>query len=494
MHVVHVASEVAPYAKTGGLGDVLAALPSALARTGADVTVILPGHRSAFARAGATSRLGAVRAPVGTRTEEAAVISIDDAPVPTVLLDLPRYFDRAALYGEDGRDYDDNAERFVAFCRTALAWLRTWERAPDVIHVHDWQAALVPAFLGADRDLHPSLRGSRSVATIHNLAFQGRFAAGVWPLLNLDRGLFTPQGLEFYGDVDFLKAGLVFADALTTVSPHYAEEIRTPEFGDGLDGVLRQRAADLRGILNGVDYAVWSPDVDPTIAARYDRRDRSGKARCKAALQRRLGLAVTPDAPLLGMISRLASQKGIDLVADAAPALLDATDVQLAILGSGESELEAQLRALQDRAPTRVAVAIGFDDDLAHGIEAGSDAFLMPSRYEPCGLSQLYSLRYGTVPIVHATGGLVDTVADYDPRTDQGTGFVFGPCGRNAQREHMGRALLEAIQRALVVRRDAARWAGIVDRGMAADFSWDRSAAQYRALYDELRGRAPRTL
>jgi starch synthase len=482
MHVVHLTSEATPWAKTGGLGDVLGALPQALARGGVDVTVILPGYRAAVARAGATTRLATVGVPVSGRREEAAILSVDGAQVRTVLVDVPRLFDRPALYGEGERDYEDNAERFVVFCRAALEWLRTWERPPDVLHAHDWQAALAPAFLALGRDRYPEAARTRSVQTIHNLAYQGRFSESVWPLLDLDRRHFTPDGLEFYGDVDFLKAGLVHADALTTVSPRYAEEIRTPEFGEKLDGVLRARGAALRGILNGVDYGVWSPGIDPAIAARYDRTSLAGKAPCKAALQAQTGLAPDAGAPLLGVISRLAAQKGIDLLVDVAGEVLRTTDAQLVVLGSGDPRLEAALRALHERVPARVALTLGFDDALAHRIEAGADAFLMPSRYEPCGLSQLYSLRYGTVPIVHATGGLVDTVVDADRRPEEGTGFVFDAFGAEP--------FLDAIRRALAARQDRTRWHAIVDRGMRADFSWDRSAARYRALYEELVARA----
>jgi starch synthase len=486
MHVVHVAAEASPYAKTGGLGDVLGALPGAVVRAGVETTVVVPGYRDARRVAGATRRVGVVSALVSSRTVEAGVLAIDDAAVPTRLIDAPHYFDRPGLYGEDGRDYPDNAERFVFFCRAALAWLNTWEHPPDVVHVHDWQAALVPAFLAAGRALYPTLGATRTVMTVHNLAYQGRFWEADWHLLNLDRRLFAIDGLEFHGYINFLKAGLVFADAVTTVSPRYAEEIRSPAFGEGLDGVLRLRAPDLHGILNGADYGVWDPAHDPAIAATYDRRNRTGKVRCKAALQEEMGLDVRGDAPLLGVISRLATQKGIDLVVEVATELMATSDVQLVVLGSGDPPLEGALLRLREHAPRRVALRLGFDDGLAHRIEAGADMFLMPSRYEPCGLSQLYSLRYGTVPIVHATGGLADTVQDYDPAADTGTGFVFAPLRREL--------FLTAIRRALTTWRDPARWRGIVDRAMAADFSWDAAAARYRALYEALLARAPRTL
>jgi starch synthase len=485
MHVVHLAAEASPYAKTGGLGDVLGALPAASARAGIETTVVLPGYREAVRVAGATRRIGAVSALVSSRSEHANVLAIDDAAVPTHLIDAPHYFDRPGLYGEDGADYPDNAERFVFFCRAALAWLNGWEHPPDVIHVHDWQAALAPAFLAAGRALYPALAGTRTITTVHNLAYQGRFWEADWHLLNLDRRLFGLDGLEFHGYINFLKGGLVFADAVTTVSPRYAEEIRSPAFGEGLDGVLRLRAPDLHGILNGVDYTVWDPAADPSIASTYDRRDRSGKARCKAALQREMGLDVRAEAPLLGVISRLALQKGIDLVVEVASELLATGDIQLVVLGSGDPQLEGALLRVREQSPRRVALHLGFEDGLAHRIEAGADMFLMPSRYEPCGLSQLYSLRYGTVPIVHATGGLADTVRDYDAAADAGTGFAFAPLRREL--------FLTAVRRALTTWRDPARWRGIVDRGMAADFSWDASAARYRALYETLLARPPRT-
>jgi starch synthase len=477
IHVVHVAAEASPYAKTGGLGDVVGALPAALARSGVEVTVVIPGYRAAREVAGSTRRLGTVSALVSSRREEANVDAVNDAAVPTLLIDAPRYFDRPEIYGEGGRDYLDNAERFVFFCRATLEWLGRTTPPPDVVHVHDWQAALVPVFL-ADRTRYPELGGTHTITTIHNLAYQGRFWEADWHLLNLDRGFFTPEALEFHGYINFLKGGIVFADAITTVSPRYADEIRTPAFGEGLDGVLRARAAAVVGILNGVDYATWNPATDGAIAAQYDRNDLTGKARCKSALQRELGLDVRKGAPLFAVISRLAEQKGIDLVVDVARDLLDTSDAQLAVLGSGDPRLETALLGLRDRAPRRMAVRLGFDDALAHRIEAGADVFLMPSRYEPCGLSQLYSLRYGTVPVVHATGGLADTVVDYDPVADTGTGFVFRSFGKAA--------FLDAIGRALALRRDATRWKALVLRGMAADFSWDASAARYRALYEDL--------
>jgi len=480
MRVVMLSPEVYPYAKTGGLADVLAALPPALAAAGVEVTVCVPGYRSALRAAGTPAPGPRLYAPIASRMEAAEMVCIPGAPVPTVLLRADRYFDRDGLYGEGGQDYPDNAERFAFFCRAALEWLRAEREPPDVLHVHEWQAALAPAFLRATAALYPELGRVRTVLTLHNLAFQGRFPADHWHVLNLDARYFVPEFLEFYGEINFLKAGMVFADALTTVSPRYAAEIQTPAFGEGLDGVLRARGAALRGILNGIDDAVWDPATDPHLPARYRAGDLAGKARCKRALQAELGLDVGDDAPLLGVVSRLAEQKGFDLLAAALPRALEAWDAELAVLGSGEERYERWVRELGARFPGRVGARVGFDEGLAHRIEAGADVFLMPSRFEPCGLNQLYSLRYGTVPIVHATGGLDDSVAEFDPTTGAGTGFKFT--------SYTPDAFLAALERALRTRRDPALWARLVANGMAQDFSWSRAAAEYRALYETLVG------
>src|SRR5947199_128682 len=319
MRVVMLSPEVYPYAKTGGLADVLAALPRALAAAGVEVTVCMPGYRPALRAAGALAPGTRLHAPIGSRMEPAEMVCAPGSPVPTVLVRADRYFDRDGLYGEGGREWPDNDERFAFFCRGALEWLRAEGEPPDVLHVHEWQAALAPAFLRGTAELYPELARVRTVLTLHNLAYQGRFPAARWHLLNLDARYFVPEFLEFHGEINFLKAGIVFADALTTVSPRYAGEIQTPAFGEGLDGVLRARHAALRGILNGIDDAVWNPATDPHLPARYRAGDLAGKVRCKRALQAELGLAVRDDAPLLGIVSRLAEQKGFDLLAAALP-------------------------------------------------------------------------------------------------------------------------------------------------------------------------------
>ncbi len=477
MRVVMLTPEVHPYAKTGGLADVLAALPAALLRDDVEVTVCLPGYRTALRAAGATAPIARLHVPVASRIEPAELVRVRDAAVPTVLVRADRFFDRPGLYGEGGTDYGDNAERFAFFSRAVLEWLRAEPSPPDILHVHEWQAALAPAFLRLD-DLYPELAGLRTVLTMHNLAYQGRFPARNWDLLNLDPRYFVPDFLEFYGQINYLKAGILFADALTTVSPRYAREIETPERGEGLDGVLRTRRNRLRGIMNGIDVREWNPATDAHLPVHYDATDLGGKGRCKAALQAELALGVDPGPPLLAVVSRLAEQKGIDVLLGALPGVLERSDVQLAVLGTGEERYERSLRELAARHPNRIAVRIGFAEALAHRIEAGADVFLMPSRFEPCGLNQLYSLRYGTVPVVHATGGLDDSVAEFDPATGMGTGFKFA--------SYSAEALAAAIDRALAVRRAPAAWKRLVANGMAQDFSWSRAAGLYRLLYTEV--------
>ena len=478
MRVVMLAPEVHPYAKTGGLADVMAALPPALAAAGAEVAVCAPGYRSALQAAGPVASVLRLHAPVASRMEPAEIVSVAGAAVPTVLVCADRYFDRAGFYGEGGRDYPDNAERFAFFCRAALEWLRALDSPPDVLHLHEWQSALAPAFLRATASLYPELARTRTVLTLHNLAYQGRFPADQWHLLNLDARYFVPEFLEFYGEINYLKAGIVFADALTTVSPSYAAEIETPAFGEGLDGVLRRRHAALHGILNGIDDRLWDPATDAHLPYHYGAGDLAGKARCKTALQAEMGLTRDGDAPLLGVVSRLAEQKGFDLLAAILPRLLDSSNVQLAVLGSGEQRYERWLGELAAGFPARVAARIGFDEGLAHRIEAGADLLLMPSRFEPCGLNQLYSLRYGTVPVVHATGGLNDSVVEFEPATGTGTGFKFT--------SYAADDFLDALARALRTQREPALWSRLIANGMAQDFSWTRSAAAYRALYQTL--------
>ena len=473
MEILFVASEVAPWSKTGGLGDVAGALPRALADRGHAVSVVTPRYGTIDAQAEGFERKDAV---VRVRGEATAVWV--KRGKPTVwLVEHERLFGaRRGLYGEGGHDYADNAERFTYLCRAALALPAATGMRPRIVHANDWQAGLVPFLLRHEHSQDPHLAGARTVFTIHNLAYQGVFPKAVVPHLGLPWDVFRYEAMEYFDQLSFMKAGLVFADALTTVSPTYAREIRTPEGGHSLDALLRHRAADLHGILNGIDVAEWDPATDRHLPAHYSARALAGKARCKAALQAEMGLPVRPDVPIAAVVSRLAEQKGMDLLVAAIPELLS-REAQLVVLGSGDRRLEADLvRAARER-PDRLAVRIGFDEGLAHRIEAGADVFLMPSRFEPCGLNQMYSLRYGTVPVVRSVGGLHDTVEDYDG-WNRGTGFKF--------RDYHPAALLLAVRRALEVHRDRRAWRGLVARGMAEDFSWERSAASYEALYRTL--------
>ncbi len=471
--ILFLSSEVAPWSKTGGLADVASSLPLALARRGYQVTVVSPLYgglsqsRFPLRSTGVAVRIQIGRAPIGLELFEAL-----RAPVRWIFLSSPALFGRPGLYGEGGVDYPDNALRFAALSEGALAAARALDQWPDLVHANDWQTA--PAILQISR---LPARRPRTVFTIHNLAFQGLFDPGVLDQLGWPSSLFDFQALEFYGRLSFIKAGLVYADALTTVSPTYAEEICTPELGCGLDGLLRSRRAHLHGILNGIDDAEWDPAGDPALPIRYDADHLREKARCKEALQLELGLPQDPSRPLFTSIGRLTQQKGVDLLIGALDrSLLERA--QVAILGSGDPLLERGLQERREAFPTSLVVRTGFDEGLAHRLEAGGDFFLMPSRFEPCGLNQLYSLRYGTPPIVRATGGLADTVIDAPADLSTGNGFAFVPAESGALRQAMERAIAAfANPRALEALRR---------RGMAEDHSWGSSAAHFDRLYGSL--------
>ena len=477
MKIAMIASEVTPFAKTGGLADVLGTLTVALQRLGHELCVVAPAYRSALQGAFSLRDAGVkLLAPVAGRLEEGSVIAGSiDKNLPVYLIRADQYFDREFLYGSASADYPDNAERFTFFSRAALEILR--QHPVDVAHFHDWQAALGAVFLKTQPARYAELATTKTVFTIHNMGFQGIFSQSAWPLLNLDAAYFTPQCLEYYGNVNFLKGGLLFADKITTVSPSYAEEIMTAEQGFGLEGVLRQRASDLVGILNGVDYHVWNPWTDPYLAHHYGENTLTAKSDCKRALQRAVGLSEKSRTPLLAMISRLTLQKGFDLVEEIFDSLI-AREVQVVLLVSGDPRFEKFFRDAAEKHPGQVAVEIGFNEPLAHQIEAGADLFLMPSLYEPCGLNQMFSLKYGTIPVVRAVGGLKDTVQDYDANNQTGTGFVFHP--------YESRALLAAIDRSLILYRDAHAWTALRRRAMAMDYSWDQSAKLYNSLYQQL--------
>jgi len=476
MKIAMISSEIVPFAKTGGLADVVGTLSVALERRGHDISLITPAYRSTLNGPFALEETGMqLTVPIGARTEGASVLKTRlGRNMSVYLVRADRYFDRDFLYGTHEGDYPDNAERFVFFSRAALEILR---RHPvEIVHCHDWETALGIVFLKTQSARYPKVASAKTVLTAHNLGFQGIFRQSNWPLLNLDRSYFSPQYLEFYGNINFLKGGLIFADKITTVSPSYAREIMSGEQGFGLQGILQQRAADVTGILNGVDYSEWNPAVDPFIATRYSENDLSGKRICKDKLQGSLGLPVKSAMPVFGIISRLTSQKGFDLVQKIFDQMME-RELQLVLLGSGEPRYENFFADAAARFPEKFAVRTGFDEALAHQIEAGADIFLMPSLYEPCGLNQMFSLKYGTIPIVRKVGGLKDTVIDYSAEGGVGTGFVFDT--------YDPQALWDSIERALRLFADKRSWTELMHRAMRMDFSWDRSAQAYNNLYEE---------
>jgi starch synthase len=473
MDILHVTPEVVPYSKTGGLADVLNALPRAQARLGHRVSVVTPLYDAVdLARHRVAPAGRSFPVTLGGRTFDFEVASADMGDGVTCrFLRNDDLFGRPRLYGDGDADYADNHLRFAFFSAAVFRMMRALRLRPDVVHCHDWQAGLVPAYNRLHLlDLHAT------VMTVHNLAYQGQFPAHVLPEVGLPWDVFKPDGIEFYGKVNFLKSGLVWSDRVTTVSPTYAAEVLHAEHGAGLDGVLRARGGDFVGILNGADYAVWDPRHDAHIAAPFGPDDLEGKAACRAALLDEVGLRGAAG-PVFGVIGRLAAQKGHDLLAAVMPAIVAQGGV-LVVLGSGDPAIEQAVQAAARQHPDRVAVRIAYDDGLAHRIEAGSDFFLMPSRYEPCGLNQIYSLRYGTLPIVHAVGGLQDTVIDLADDPERGNGFKF--------RAFEPSAFLGALARAFDLHRDPPRHRAAMRRAMAADFGWDVSARAYLDLYESI--------
>jgi starch synthase len=471
--ILMVASEAAPFAKTGGLADVIGALPGALSARGEDVAVVLPAYREAAPfLVDATRVYTGLHLWVGGQAFIVDIRRVVRDNVQFLFVDAPPLYDRDGLYGANGVDHPDNHIRFAVLCHAALGVIRHVFR-PDLIHCHDWQAALVAPLIRTEFALDPTFAGMKLLFTIHNLGYQGLFPATAVTDLGLDPALFTPAALEFYGMLNLMKGGIVYSDAISTVSRRYAEEIQLPEYGFGLDGLLRARRDVLFGIVNGVDYSEWSPETDKYIAVNYSREDLEKKQLCKADLLKSFGLPPTNlHVPLIGIVSRFAEQKGFDLIADIAPMLAN-EDIAMTIIGSGDARYETLFQSLALAHPDRIAVQVAYDNELAHKVEAGADMFLMPSRYEPCGLNQIYSLRYGTVPIVRATGGLDDTI-------EKETGFKFG--------EYSGRALWDAVQAALATFQTPTRWIAMMKRGMGKDFSWNASAAEYSALYRQLLG------
>ena len=476
MRILFVASEGLPFSKTGGLADVVEALPKALVEIGNEVAIVLPRYRGTRA---ATVVMPSMTIPTGAGLRFPGVADgTVIAGVRYFFVDDPEYFNREQLYGEQGKDYPDNAERFGEFSRAAIEIAKhIWP--PDVIHCHDWQTALVPVLLRTLYAADPLVRAIPVVFTIHNMGYHGQFPRAVLAELGLPENLFRMDALEFFGKVNFLKGGLIYSDFLTTVSKRYAQEIQTPEFGHGLDGVVRDRAAQLRGILNGADYSIWSPEKDTLIVARYSAKDLTGKKACKKDLLEQFKLDATDlQRPLIGIVSRFAAQKGFDLIEEIADDLLS-DGAAIVALGAGEPRYESLFRELAGKYPRQVGVKIAYDNALAHKIEAGADMFLMPSHYEPCGLNQIYSLHYGTVPIVRATGGLDDTIEQYDATTGKGTGFKFA--------EYNSQALLKSVRQALAVYRTPRAWQKLQVTGMSRDYSWRASAIEYAQVYEGAR-------
>ena len=486
MRVLHVAAEVFPLVKTGGLADVTAALPPALARAGADVRLLLPGLPAIAESVSQQKKVAEIGPAFGAASVTLRLGRLPGSGVPAYVIDAPLLYRRGGgpYQDGDGLDWPDNLQRFALLSWTAAqlgggALDPRWQ--PDVVHAHDWHAAPACAYMHA----HPASNAAATVFTVHNLAYQGVFPHGDFALLGLPARYMTPGGLEFHGEVSCMKAGLKFADRVTTVSPTYAREIATPEFGAGLDGVIRGRGANVCGILNGVDRAVWSPATDAALPVRYDADRLDGKAACKAALQLEMGLAPDPTAPLVAVLSRLTSQKGLDLVLAALPAAL-AHGVQWAVVGTGEPALEAAFREAERAHPGRVAVRIAYDEVLAHRLIAGADAIAMPSRFEPCGLTQLYGLAYGTLPVVRRVGGLADTVVDASPAhlaEGLATGFQFDLAS--------SQALEVGLERMVALYRRPDAWRRTMRHAMAQDFSWDHAAEQYLALYGEALSSSP---
>jgi starch synthase len=472
--VLSVVSEFYPLIKTGGLADVAAALPAALRELGIEVTTLVPGYPAVLAGIEAADEIMRISDCFGG---SARVIAGREGAI--LALDAPHLFARPGnpYLGPDGKDWPDNARRFAA-----LAWAAARiglgdasALRPDIVHAHDWQAAIAIAYLTYAGGERPA-----TVLTVHNLAFQGIFPAPLLETLRLPAQAYTVDGVEFYGSISFLKAGLQFADRITTVSPTYAQEMQTPSNGFGLDGLLRARAGALRGIVNGIDVNVWNPATDPRIPSRYDGSSVSARRPNKQALQRRFGLQQNADRLLFGAITRFTLQKGVDLLAEAAPALL-AMGAQLAILGAGERDLEARIASIAGAHRDTIGCVIGYDEDLAHLIQAGADAILVPSRFEPCGLTQLCALRYGAIPVVARVGGLVDTVIDLeDSGRGPATGLSFSPVTQDA--------FDAALSRAAALWKDAPRWSAVQNNGMATDVSWSASARQYAGLYSQLVG------
>src|ERR1035437_920805 len=485
MHIAFAASECVPFSKTGGLADVVGALPRALAALGHQVSVYVPRYRQTKLNDPQTV-VRSITIPFDDKYRFCSVVAAGaTAGVRFYFVEYPQYIDFEALYGSPTGDYPDNAERFALFSRAVLEASKGLG-VPHVFHCHDWQSALVPVMLRTLYAEDPAFREVATVFTIHNMGYQGLFPPDTLPLLMLPWDMLTISKMEFFGQVNFLKGALAYADFVTTVSKKYSQEIQTTEYGFGLEGVLRDRSATVTGILNGVDYEEWSPQTDRFIAAKYSPQDLRGKLQCKQDLLHAFGVtSADSKVPVIGIVSRFAAQKGFDLISQIMDRLAREEMIVVA-LGAGDKLFEDMFLRLNKQFPNKIAVKVAYDNAIAHKIEAGADMFLMPSRYEPCGLNQIYSLKYGTVPIVRATGGLDDTIEPWDARTGRGTGFKFT--------EYNGESLLLTVKQALTAYRDQTSWQALMRNGMNKDFSWNASAREYGKIYEkvkQMRGAAP---
>ncbi|HVJ09860.1 MAG TPA: glycogen synthase GlgA [Acidisarcina sp.] len=479
MHIVFAASECVPYAKTGGLADVVGALPSAVAKLGHKVTVYIPLYRQVQKHL--TERRVAIPSLTIPFVYYNRFVTVVDGGehdgVQHYFIDCPELFDREFLYGTSAGDYPDNAERFGLFARAVLESTKQLG-VPDVFHVHDWQSSMLPVYLRTTYYFDPALSRSGCLLTIHNAAYQGAFPPATTEELLLPWDVFTMDRVEQYNNFNFLKGGIVYSDIITTVSRRYAEEIQTPEFGNQLDPILRKRSADLHGILNGVDYAQWDPATDGNIAGHYTARNLKGKQECRRDVLHAFGAKQVGDqTPVIGIVSRFATQKGFDLIEQAAAEIFS-EDLFVVALGTGEPYYENLFKDLQQRYPEKFSVKVMYDEALAHKVEAGSDMFLMPSRYEPCGLNQIYSLRYGAVPVVRATGGLDDTIQEWDAEHGTGTGFKF--------EDYDPAGFLAALRRALAAFKNKKGWQKLMRNGMVQNYSWEKPSQEYVACYEEV--------
>ncbi len=483
MNVIYVSPEAVPFSKTGGLADVAGALPNALKAHGCAVCMFLPLHRQTAAGGFKLTDTGiTVVVPIGKKEVKGRVLKSVETGIDAYFIRCDEYFDRAHLYTTPEGDYPDNLERFAFFSRGVLEAVKALGIRPGIIHANDWQTGLIPAYLKDVYGQDTFFSRATAVFTVHNMAYQGLFPASLYETTGLSKGLFTLRGLEFWGKISLIKAGIVYSDAITTVSRQYALEIQTPLYGCGLEGVLKERKGDLHGILNGADYNEWNPATDKLIPANYSQEDMKGKAACKKELVKRFGLKLKAVAPVIGMVSRFTHQKGFDLVALSAPELMK-LDIGVVILGTGDRKYQLIAEEMAAAHQGRLCVKAAFDNALAHLIEAGSDLFLMPSLYEPCGLNQIYSLKYGTIPVVRATGGLEDTVKAYP--LAGATGFKF--------KEYSAHALVGKVKEAIAVFKDKKAWRALQEAAMKEDFSWQGSALRYLELYEVTAKIPPKT-